>query len=135
MCCFPVTIGGSTIRTESPIDLLERIKNVHEQWIKVGHRSGNNTNNVSGTISIKPEEWEQVGEWMWKNRDSYNGLSVLPYDGGSYVQAPFETIDKERFDEMFSALKNVDLTGVVEMDDMTDLTGELACAGGACEVV
>jgi ribonucleoside-diphosphate reductase alpha chain len=126
---------GSTIRTESPMDLLERIKMIHEQWIKVGHRSGNNTNNVSGTISIKPEEWEQVGEWMWKNRDSYNGLSVLPYDGGSYVQAPFETVDREKFDEMFSALKDINLENVVEMDDMTDLTGELACAGGACEVV
>ena len=126
---------GSTIRTESPMDLLERIKRIHEQWIKVGHRSGNNTNNVSGTISIKPEEWEQVGEWMWQNRDSYNGLSVLPYDGGSYVQAPFETVDREKFDEMFSALKDINLENVVEMDDMTDLTGELACAGGACEVV
>lgn len=126
---------GSTIRTESPLQLLERIKKIHEEWIKEGHRSGNNTNNVSGTISIKSEEWEQVGEWMWKNRESYNGLSVLPYDGGSYVQAPFETIDKEKFDEMFSTLKNIDLSGVVEMDDMTDLTGELACAGGACEIV
>ena len=126
---------GATTRTESPLDLLERIKKIHTEWIKEGHRSGNNTNNVSGTISIKPEEWEEIGEWMWKNRDSYNGLSVLPYDGGSYVQAPFESIDKEKFDEMFATLKDINLTGVVEVEDMTDLTGELACAGGACEVV
>ena len=126
---------GATTRDESPLDLLERIKKIHTEWIKEGHRSGNNTNNVSGTISIKPEEWEEIGEWMWKNRDSYNGLSVLPYDGGSYVQAPFETIDKAQFDEMFATLKDMNLTGVVEMEDMTDLTGELACAGGACEIV
>jgi len=126
---------GATTRVESPMDLLERIKKIHTEWIKEGHRSGNNTNNVSGTISIKPEEWEEIGEWMWKNRDSYNGLSVLPYDGGSYVQAPFETIDKAQFDEMFATLKDMNLTGVVEMEDMTDLTGELACAGGACEIV
>ena len=126
---------GATTRSESPLDLLERIKKIHTEWIKEGHRSGNNTNNVSGTISIKPEEWEEIGEWMWKNRENYNGLSVLPYDGGSYVQAPFESIDKDKFDEMFATLKDMNLTGVIEMDDMTDLTGEVACGGSGCELV
>jgi ribonucleoside-diphosphate reductase alpha chain len=71
---------------------------------------------------------------MWENREHYNGLSVLPYDGGTYTQAPFEDITKKRFEEMSKSLQNVDLEKVVELDDNTDLSGELACAGGSCEV-
>jgi ribonucleoside-triphosphate reductase len=121
-------------RTESPIQLLERVKKVHGEWIKPGHRSGNNTHNVSATVSIREHEWNAVGEWMWENRDFYNGLSVLPYDGGTYIQAPFEDCTKEKYDELMKTLSEVDLSKVVEFDDMTDLSGELACAGGACEI-
>ena len=125
---------GAILRTESPIDLLERVKKVTKEWIKPGHRKGNNTHNVSATISIKNDEWETVGEWMWENRKFYNGLSVLPYDGHTYVQAPFEDCTEETYNELMSTLQNLDLTRVVELEDMTDLSGELACAGGACEV-
>ena len=62
-------------------------------------------------------------------------LSVLPYNGGTYTQAPFEDIDEAKYNEMSKVLSNVDLTKVVELDDNTDLSGELACAGGNCEVV
>jgi ribonucleoside-triphosphate reductase len=121
-------------RTESPIQLLERVKKVHNEWIKPGHRSGNNTHNVSATVSIREHEWKAVGEWMWENRDAYNGLSVLPYDGGTYIQAPFEDCTKEKYEELMKTLSDVDLSKVIELEDTTDLSGELACAGGACEV-
>ena len=121
-------------RTESPIQLLERVKKVHGEWIKPGHRSGSNSHNVSATISIREHEWKAVGEWMWENKEFYNGLSVLPYDGGTYIQAPFEDCTKEKYEELLKTLSDVDLSKVVEMEDMTDLSGELACAGGACEV-
>jgi len=121
-------------RTESPIQLLDRVKRVHGEWIKPGHRSGNNTHNVSATISIREHEWDAVGEWMWENKDYYNGLSVLPYDGGTYIQAPFEDCTKEKYDELMKTLSDVDLSKVIELDDTTDLSGELACAGGACEI-
>jgi ribonucleoside-diphosphate reductase alpha chain len=121
-------------RTESPIQLLERVKRVHSEWIKPGHRSGNNTHNVSATISIREHEWKAVGEWMWENKDFYNGLSVLPYDGGTYIQAPFEDCTKEKYDELMETLHEIDLSQVIEIDDNTDLSGELACAGGACEI-
>ena len=121
-------------RTESPIQLLERVKKVHSEWIKPGHRSGNNTHNVSATVSIREHEWDAVGEWMWENREFYNGLSVLPYNGGSYIQAPFEDCTKEKYEELMKALKDVDLSKVIELEDNTDLSGELACAGGACEI-
>ncbi len=125
---------GSILRHESPFDLLERVKKVSQQWIKPGHRTGQNTHNVSATVSLKPEDWELAGEWMWDNREFYNGLSVLPYNGGTYDQAPFEDCTKETYEKMMKSLTTIDLSKVVELEDNTDLSGELACAGGACEI-
>ena len=125
---------GAILRTESALQLLKRVKKITDEWVKPGFRKGQNTHNVSATISIKDAEWNDVGEWMWDNRDSYNGLSVLPYNGGTYTQAPFEDCSKETYEAMMKSLMEVDLTKVVEETDNTDLSGELACAGGACEV-
>jgi len=126
--------SDAIFRTESPIQLLERVKKVHSEWVKPGHRSGSNSHNVSATISIREHEWKAVGEWMWENKEYYNGLSVLPYDGGTYIQAPFEDCTKERYEELMQTLSDVDLSKVIELEDNTDLSGELACAGGACEI-
>jgi len=164
---------GSIFRHESPLDLLNRVKRFNMEWVRNGHTDGQNTHNVSVTVSIKKEpemvsvkgeggkpikgtdgkvvfepkrdsegniiyrinEWGAVGEWMWANRNTFNGIAVLPYDGGSYIQAPFEDCTKETYDEMCKSLHSIDLTKVVEMDDNTDLAGELACSsGGACEI-
>ena len=126
--------SGSILRTESPFALLERVKKVATEWVKSGHRKGSNSHNVSATISLKPEDWELAGEWMWDNRKHYNGLSVLPYDGGTYTQAPFEDITEDQYHQMMKSLTNIDLSTVVELQDDTNLTGELACAGGSCEI-
>ena len=125
---------GSIFRTESAIDLLERVKFFYQNWIKPGHRSGQNTHNISATVSIKEDEWEMVGKWMWENRKFYNGLSVLPYNGGSYIQAPFSDCTKEEYEKSIKYLQNVDLSKVIEFADNTNLMGEAACAGGACEI-
>jgi len=125
---------GAILRDESPFDLLDRIKRVATEWVKPGHRKGSNTHNVSATVSLKQTEWTYAGEWMWENRDHYNGLSVLPYDGGTYTQAPFEDISKTKYDYMMKSLTDVNLENVLESEDNTDLAGELACAGGACEI-
>ena len=71
---------------------------------------------------------------MWDNRDCYNGLSVLPFDGGNYTQAPFEDVTKEEFEKLVSKLHEINLEHVTEETDNTDLSGELACAGGSCEI-
>jgi ribonucleoside-triphosphate reductase (thioredoxin) len=125
---------GALYRTENVVDFLERVKRWNTEWVRPGHIDGQNAHNVSATVSIKEDEWEKVGEWMWENRETFNGLSVLPYFGGSYQQAPFEDTDKETYDRMFESLKNVDLTKIIEMTDETDLSGELACVGGSCEI-
>ena len=121
---------NAILRTESPIQTLDRVKAVASQWVRQGHRNGSNTHNVSATISVRPHEWDAVGQWMWENRDSYNGLSVLPYDGGTYTQAPFEDIDEREYNRLLESLTDLDLTKVIELEDNTDLSGEAACAGG-----
>jgi len=126
---------GSILRYESSFDLLERVKKVSQEWIKPGHRGGQNSHNVSATISLKEDEWEYAGEWMWENRKFYNGLSVLPYNGGTYQQAPFEDCDEQTYDRMMKSLSSVDLSKVIELQDNTNLSGEVACGGGACEIV
>jgi ribonucleoside-diphosphate reductase alpha chain len=139
---------GSILRTETAIDTLERVKHFSDKWIKAGHVNGDNTHNVSATISIDSnrtydtilpnkgagtyDEWEVVGEWMWLNRDSYNGLSVLPYWGGTYQQAPFEDITEEEYNKRIVTLKELDLTNVTEANDNVEFGQVAACAGGAC---
>jgi len=125
---------GAIMRTESAMSMLKRVARVSKEWVKAGHRKGQNTHNVSATVSIREHEWQDVGEWMWENRDIYNGLSVLPYDGGNYQQAPFEDCSKETYEVMLNSLTSVDLRNVYEADDNTNLTDQAACASGACEV-
>jgi len=125
---------GSITREESVFAFLERIKKFNIEWIRSGHRRGENYNNVSATVSIKDDEWNFVGDWMWENRNTYNGLSVLPFDGGTYKQPPFEEITKDDFNKYELMLSNIDLTQVKELEDMTDLSSELACAGNSCEI-
>jgi ribonucleoside-diphosphate reductase alpha chain len=124
---------GSIFRTESSIETLERVKRFATEWILPGHVEGDNTHNVSATISID-SNWEEVGQWMWDNRAHYNGLSVLPFFGGTYKQAPFEDITEEEYNARINTLKSIDLTKVMEMDDSVDFGQVTACAGGACEI-
>ena len=125
---------GAVTRQESALDLLKRVSKVWKEWVKPGHRKGANKNNVSVTVTMKPEEWDDVGEWMWENRDNFTALSVLPYADHSYVQAPFEDITEEQYNEMVKSLHAINLDDIVEIADDTNLSGELACAGGACEI-
>jgi ribonucleoside-triphosphate reductase (thioredoxin) len=126
---------GSILRHEDVMDLLDRIKTFNTEWVRSGFRYGMNANNVSATVSIRAADWQRVGEWMWENKASYNGLSVLPYDNGNYKQAPFEDISEERFLELEKSLRSIDTALVFEAEDETDLRAEAACAGGACVVV
>lgn len=124
----------ASLRSESPLQLLERVKRIQSEWIKPGHRTGSNHHNVSVTVSIRDHEWAAVGDWMWENREIYNGISVLPYDGGTYVQAPFEDCSEEEYNRLMDSLHDLDLTKIVEMEDNTDLSGEIACGADGCEI-
>jgi ribonucleoside-diphosphate reductase alpha chain len=124
----------SILRTETAIDTLERVKRFSTEWVKAGHIDGANTHNVSATISVKEGEWETVGDWMWNEQEHYNGLSVLPAFDHTYKQAPFEDITEEDYNARINALKSIDLTKVMELDDTVDFGQVAACAGGACEI-
>jgi ribonucleoside-triphosphate reductase (thioredoxin) len=126
---------GAITRSESAMDMLERIKTINKNWIKPGHRKGANMHNVSATVTIKQDEWPAVGEWLYENKEYFTALSFLPEDLGTYKQAPFETITEEEFNEAVKSLHEVDLSRVVEMSDNTALMDQAACAGGACEIV
>lgn len=127
---------NATVRTEPMMNLLERVKNVSVKWVANGHTSGTNQHNVSCTISVKQDEWEDLAIWMWENRDFYNGISVLPYFGAeAYPQLPFEDITKEKYEEMLPLLEGIDISKVFESDGSSvDLAAELACSGGGCEI-
>ena len=126
---------GAITRQESALSLLGRVSAVWGNWVRAGHRKGENKNNVSTTVTIKPDEWEEVGEWMWQNRNMYTALSVLPFSDHSYMQAPFEDCTEEEYNELVQHLHAVDLTKVIELEDNTALQDEVACGGAGCEVV
>ena len=125
---------GAITRTESTIDLLERVKLISKDWVKNGHVKGENTHNVSCTVSVRPDEWKIVGEWMWVNKEYYNGLSVLPFDGGTYKQMPFSDCTEEEYNELVKSLNDIDLSKIIELQDNTNLNDQAACSGGNCEI-
>lgn len=127
--------GAVTRWSEDAIGFLDRIKDFHKRWINPGHVYGSNTHNVSATVTVKGDEWESVGEWMWQNKDSFNGLSFLPESLGSYKQAPFESIGEEDYLKLVGSLRSIDVTQIIEASDNTSLSENLACSGGSCEIL
>ena len=127
--------AGSITRQEPSVELLDRVKRVSSEWVRSGHSRGQNTHNVSATITVKKEEWSDVAEWMWQNKDHYNGLSVLPFSDHSYKQAPFEDCSETDYHRKLRSLTSLDVSKIIEIDDNTDLSGELACSGGSCEII
>jgi ribonucleoside-triphosphate reductase len=128
-------VGAVTRSQESALDLLDRMKKINELWVSKGHYSGGNQHNVSLTVSYKPEEEAGIKEWMWNNRNVYCGVSLLPYDGGTYVQAPFQEIDKETYERLTAAFPQIDLSGVNFGATADERMGEQACGANGCELV
>jgi len=128
-------VGAITRNDENAIQFLERVKYFHEYWITPGHVRGDNTHNVSATVSMGQSEWPAVGEWLWENKQFFNGLSFLPKDLGTYVQTPFETITKEKYDQLVTNLNALDVAKIVEISDKTSLMDQAACSGpNGCEI-
>ena len=131
-CPIQANAGGHFRKDENAIDLLGRVKRFSDGWIKPGHIAGPNSHNISCTVSVRQEEWKGVGDWMWQNRESYVGLTVMPYAGGEYHQAPFQAISKEDYAKTLPLLQAIDVSAIVEREDNTSLVGEMACSGGVC---
>lgn len=89
----------------------------------------------SVTISVNEEEWPEVGAWVWKNFDQLSGVSFLPYDGGTYRQAPYEECTEEQYNELLQKIPhNIDWDNLIEENDNVEGTQTLACVSGGCEV-
>lgn len=89
----------------------------------------------SVTIQVKEEEWPRVGAWVYDNFDSLSGVAFLPFDGGSYKQAPYEEIDKNAYENMLAKMpKELDWDSIIEMEDVTESQQTPACISGSCEI-
>ena len=93
--------------------------------------------NPSVTVSVGESEWVDVAHWLYSNWDITGGLSFLPRDNHVYQLAPYETITKEKYEELVKRFDHVDYSklGTDELRDETEMKRELACAGGVCEIV
>jgi ribonucleoside-triphosphate reductase (thioredoxin) len=89
----------------------------------------------SVTISVKEDEWMDVGAWVWRNFDEISGISFLPYDGGTYRQAPYEECSKEVYESLLATMpKDISWDELNEAEDNVEGAQELACSAGACEI-
>lgn len=125
----------------SPIQFLDRVKDVQKRWVLSGTRYGELRNNVSSTVTIGDDQWDDVRDWICDNWSSVSALSWTPKFETSpemkamYPQPPFMVITEKEYHDRLSKLNDFDLRELIEIDDQTALQGEAACAGGACEVV
>jgi ribonucleoside-triphosphate reductase len=129
---FPVkSPDGCMVRDdETALQQLERYKTIMGTWLShKGH-------NQSATIYVREDEWKGVGDWLYDNFDEVTGLSFLPYDGGRYELAPYETITEEEYTSRVERFPVIDynLLSSYELEDMGTGSAELACMGGSCEI-
>lgn len=129
---FPIKSpdGAVTRDDQNALEALELWKHLQDNWCE--HKP-------SATINVKEEEWPEVGAWVYKNFDTLSGVSFLPYDGGTYKQAPYQAVSKEAWErwvqEHPTPSINWDDLRFYETEDQTTGSQELACTGGTCEVV
>ena len=109
----------------SAIQQLEMVRHYNENWCE--HKA-------SVTVYVKEDEWLDVGAWVYRNFDSTSGVSFLPTDNGTYSQAPYEAITREKHAELTRDMPRVDFSEYVESVDNTTGSQELACVAGVCEL-
>ena len=125
---FPIKAPKGAI-TRNDMTALEQLENwlvYQRHWCE--HKP-------SVTISVKDDEWMDVGSWGWRYFDEISGISFLPYSDHTYVQAPYQDATKEEYDALRKITpKNIDWTKFIEEDDNTIGAQTLACVAGACEI-
>ena len=125
---FPIKSPEFAIMREdlTAIEHLELWMMYQEEWCE--HKP-------SVTISVKEEEWVEVGAWVWKNFNKISGISFLPWDGGTYKQAPYEECTEEQYKELLAKMPTeLNWHSLVEEDDNVKGVQELACTAGGCEI-
>jgi ribonucleoside-diphosphate reductase alpha chain len=126
---FKAPEGAVTRNDQIAIDQLENWLDFKTYWTE---------HSQSVTISVKDEEWEEVGNWVYEHFDVITGISFLPYSDHVYKQAPFQTVDEETYEAakaLMPAELNWDWLPVYETEDTTTGSQTLACTAGVCDVV
>lgn len=142
---FPVEAPEGAILKEdvNALSFLEMVKSTQQNWVLPGTAdesiSPGLTHNVSNTIHVKPDEWDAVEAYIWENRFFFTGVSLIAATADKeYAFAPNEAIvteaDETRYNQLIANYVPVDYTAFFEAEDGTNLTGEQACANGACEI-
>jgi len=126
---FPVKAPDGAV-TKDSLDAIGQLE--HWKMVKKNYTE----HNPSTTISIGPEEWIRVGNWVYENWEYIGGLSFLPRFDYVYQLAPYEEISKERYEKMLQTVDHIDFSKILvyEQKDETNLKQELACASGVCEI-
>lgn len=128
----------------SAIEFMDKIFSTYENWVKDGTvdimSSPGLTHNISSTITVKENEWEEVKNYVWENRFRISAMSFLPASGDKdYPQAPREEIstkaDEARWNEILENYVPVDYTLMNEEEDTTDPRGVSGCEGMSCEII
>jgi len=143
---FPVEApAGATVRADlGAVQFLEMVRSTQLNWVLPGTASNEFApglvHNVSNTITVKPDEWGAVADYVWAHKESFTGVSMLAASGDKdYAFAPNEEIkteaDEYRWNAILDGYQPLDYTTLLEGEDATALTSELACAGGACSIV
>jgi ribonucleoside-triphosphate reductase (thioredoxin) len=133
---FPITAPKNSIyRTEKLEDMLERVKKWNIEWVRAGSTGESLQNNVSATVYFSGDaEWTQLCNWMWENRNVYNGLAFFPTYNDTHAQKPMEDCTVEEISQMHEALKPMDLSLFKESSDNTNPLAESACTTDSCEI-
>lgn len=125
---FPVK-APENARTRDSLDALQQL----DIWMMYQRHWCEHKPSV--TISVKEDEWMDVGAWVWRNFDEISGISFLPWDGGTYRQAPYEECTKEQYEELLSKMPSAIVwDNLKEEDDNVEGAQTLACASGWCEI-
>lgn len=143
---FPVEApSGATVKDDiTAIPFLDMVRSTQQNWVIPGTADGSHSpglsHNVSNTVTVRPEEWDKVCDYLWENREFFTGVSLLASSGDKdYAFAPNEAIltaaDESRWNALLESYKPVDYTMILEDTDDTDLKSEVACAGGTCSIV
>ena len=142
---FPIEIPpDAMIKADlTALEHLKIIKSTHDNWVLSGTTEANKkpvTQNVSCTVIVKPDEWEDVINYIYENRAFFSAVSLLPATGDKdYPQAPMEAVvteeDEKRWKMITENFKHVDYKKLIEKEDVTTLQVEGSCYGGACQVV
>ena len=125
---FPIkSPDGCKVREDlTAVDHLELWMMYQKHWCE--HKP-------SVTISVKEDEWLDVGAWVWNNFNDISGISFLPWDGGTYKQAPYEECTEQEYNEMLAKMPTtIEWNKLVEEDDNVKGVQELACTAGGCEI-